>query len=72
MSFAIKCDRCGKYFDKYGRKRSIDGSFVRGIKIFTSGPYIEYDLCENCIEDLYEFMGFDEDENKEDLYEKRN
>ena len=66
MSFAIKCDRCGKYFDKYGCKRSIDGSLVRGIKIFTSGPYIEYDLCENCIEDLYEFMGFDEDKDKDD------
>ena len=60
-----------KYFDKYGHKRSIDGSFVRGIKIFTSGPYIEYDLCENCIEDLYEFIGFDEDENKEDWIWKK-
>lgn len=59
MSLAIKCDRCGKYFDRYGHKRSMGG-----IKIFTSGPYIEYDLCENCIEDLYEFIGFNED--KED------
>ena len=60
MSFAIKCDRCGKYFDKYGRKRSIDGSFVRGIRIFTSGPYIELDLCEKCIDDLYDFLGIEE------------
>ena len=66
MSFAIKCDRCGNYSDKYGRKRFINGDFVRGIKIFTSGPYRECDLCENCVEDLYEFMGFDEDEDKED------
>lgn len=66
MSFAIKCDRCGKYFDKYGPKRSINGSFVRGIKIFTSGPYEECDLCVNCIEDLYEFMRFDEIKDKED------
>ena len=66
MSFAIKCDRCGNYSDKYGRKRFIKGDFVRGIKIFTSGPYIEYDLCENCIEDLYEFIGFDEDKDKEE------
>lgn len=63
MSFAIKCDRCGKYYDKYGGKRSIDGSFVRGIRIFTSGPHIECDLCENCIEDLYEFMGLDDEED---------
>ena len=66
MSFAIKCDRCGKYFDKYGHKRYIDGSFVRGIKIFTSGRDIECDVCESCIEDLYEYMGLDEDEDKED------
>ena len=66
MSFAIKCDRCGKYFDKYGPKRSINGSFVRGIKIFTSGSYGEYDLCANCIEDLYEFMRFDEIKDKEE------
>ena len=39
MSLAIKCDRCGKYFDKYRPKRSINGNFVRGIKIFTSGSY---------------------------------
>ena len=66
MSFAIKCDRCGKYFDKYRPKRSINGSFVRGIKIFTSGSYRECDLCENCVEDLYEFMRFDEIKDKED------
>ena len=66
MSFAIKCDRCGKYFDKYGPKRSINGSFVRGIKIFTSRPYEECALCVNCVEDLYEFMRFDEDKNKEE------
>ena len=66
MSFAVKCDRCRNYFDKYGRKRFINGDFVRGIKIFTSGSYQECDLCENCVEDLYEFMGFDKDEDKED------
>ena len=62
MSFAIKCDRCGKYFDKYGSKRSINGAYVRGIKILTSGPYREYDLCENCIEDLYKFMNINDEE----------
>ena len=61
MSLAIKCDRCGKYFDKYAPKRSIDGKFVRGIKIFTSGSYRECDLCEDCVEDLYKFMNIEED-----------
>ena len=64
MSFAVKCDRCGNYFDKYGRKRFINGEFVRGIKIFTSGPYREFDLCENCVEDLYKFMGLDKEDIK--------
>ena len=62
MSLAIKCDRCGKYFDKHGNKRSINGAYVRGIKIITSGPYREYDLCENCIEDLYKFMRLDKED----------
>ena len=61
MSLAIKCDRCGKYFDKYVSKRSIDGKFVRGIKIFTSGSYRECDLCEDCVEDLYKFMNIEDD-----------
>ena len=65
MSFAIKCDRCKKYFDKYGRKRSINGYFVRGIKIFTSGPYRELDLCEDCVEDLYKFVNIEDDDKEE-------
>ena len=60
MSDAKKCDRCGKYYDKSTNAKSIDGRSVRGIKIFTSGPYIELDLCEKCIDDLYDFLGIEE------------
>lgn len=57
MAHAVKCDRCGKYFDHYRDvKRTINGSFVRGIKIFTSGPYEEIDLCADCVEDMYKFV----------------
>ena len=60
MSAAKKCDRCGKYYDKCPNAKTINGYKVRGIKIFTSGPYIELDLCEKCIDDLYDFLGIDE------------
>ena len=41
--------------------KAINGYKVRGIKIFTSyGPYLELDLCEKCIDNLYDFLGIDE------------
>ena len=49
-----------KYYDKCPNAKTINGYKVRGIKIFTSGPYIELDLCEKCIDDLYDFLGIDE------------
>lgn len=65
MSSAIKCDRCGKYFDKYTSKRHIDGLCVRGFRMITSaGNHNAYDLCENCVEDLYTFMNLDKKEEK--------
>ena len=61
MSDAKKCDRCGKYYDKCQNVKTINGYKVRGIKIFTSyGPYLELDLCEKCIDDLYDFLGIEE------------
>ena len=61
MSFAIKCDRCGKYYDKSTSSKRINDYKVKGIKIFTSyGPYLELDLCEKCIDDLYDFLGIEE------------
>ena len=41
--------------------KAINGYKVRGIKIFTSyGPYLELDLFEKCIDNLYDFLGIDE------------
>ena len=60
MSSAIKCDRCGKYFDKYASKKFIGGLCVRGFRMITgNGNCNAYDLCENCVEDLYAFMNLD-------------
>ena len=59
MSAAKKCDRCGKYYDKSTNAKTIDGRNVKDIRISTSGPYMELDLCENCIIDLYDFLGID-------------
>lgn len=65
MSSAIKCDRCGKYFDKYTSKRYIGGVCVRGFRMFTTnGNCAPYDLCENCVEDLYTFMNLNKKEEK--------
>ena len=65
MSKVIKCDRCGKYFDKFTSKRYIGGLCVRGFRIITSaGNYKPYDLCENCVEDLYTFMNLDKKEEE--------
>ena len=68
MADAKKCDRCGKYYDKCTKKRYVNGCFVLGIKIYTSGPFRAYDLCEDCVEDLYKFMNIDDKEKAVDRY----
>lgn len=60
MASARKCDRCKKFYERNNGVKSINGNFVRTIKICTSGPYLELDLCDDCIKELYKFL------NKED------
>ena len=61
MASAKKCDRCGKYYDECTSTKRINDYRVKCIKIFTSyGPYLELDLCEKCIDDLYDFLGIEE------------
>ena len=64
MANAKKWDRCGKYYDKNKGVKSIDGCFVRGIRLETSGPYIDLDLCDSCIPELYTFLGLDKEKNE--------
>lgn len=61
MANAHKCDKCGSYYDK-NKVRSIDGRFVRGIRLETSGPYMILDLCDHCICELYTFLGLDKED----------
>lgn len=65
MAKAKKCDRCGKYYDKNEGIKSINGYFVRTIRLETSGPYMNLDLCDPCIYDLYKFLGLDEEDQNE-------
>ena len=46
MANAKKCDRCGEYYDEPGSN----------IVPVSEGISYKFDLCENCIEDLYDFL----------------
>ena len=56
MAFAKKCDRCKSYYDKNKGVKSINGHLFRGIRLETSGPYHVLDLCDLCIDELYNFL----------------
>lgn len=61
MANAKKCDRCGEYYDEPGSK------CIGGINIVpvSEGTRYKFDLCENCLEDLYDFLRLsDEVKNK--------
>lgn len=61
MANAKKCDRCGAYCDEPGSKR------IGGINIIpvSEGTIYTFDLCEDCLEDLYNFLRLgDEAKNK--------
>ena len=61
MANAKKCDMCGIYYDENKGVYSINGRFVRGVRLETSGPYRILDLCDNCVSDLYAFLGLDKE-----------
>ena len=68
MADVKKCDRCGKIYEKLPKNRTINDSYVCGIRIVArSGCSRSYDLCEGCIDALYKFMSCKNDEEvKED------
>lgn len=62
MAEAIKCDRCGKYYEENIEHRtngSIIGGTISGIATVSSVRNIDkwYDLCDSCLSDLKKFMG---------------
>ena len=61
MANAKKCDRCGEYYDEPG------SNCIGGINIIpvSEGTIYTFDLCEDCLEDLYDFLRLnDEVKNK--------
>ncbi|MFQ9509500.1 MAG: hypothetical protein ACLRZ7_00815 [Lachnospiraceae bacterium] len=61
MANAMKCDRCGQYYDENKQHKTtgcILGSKITGISLVcgdgSSDTWI--DLCDDCITDLKEFM----------------
>lgn len=65
MANAKKCDRCGSYYDRNKGVKSINGCFVRGIRLETSDRNRILDLCDHCICDLYTFLGIDKEKNED-------
>lgn len=61
MANAMKCDRCGQYYDENKQHKTIGrilGSKITGISLvcdFDSHDKM-IDLCDDCITDLKEFM----------------
>ena len=59
MANAKKCDRCGKYYD-INHAKSMHGNFVTSISINSTSQYHQvFDLCDECIVDLYKFLGLE-------------
>ena len=61
MANAKKCDRCGVYYDKnqkFKLKKSL-GDFADGITFTGVNGNVssQFDLCDDCIERLYIFLG---------------
>ena len=61
MAAAMKCDRCGKYYDDNEGKRqgitNISDSTIIAIKYLHRNTSVSrFDLCDDCIRKLKDFM----------------
>jgi len=60
MSKAKKCDRCGKYYtdckDMSLRHRDRTVNYITLGSIYNSGYGIAFDLCNDCVTELFEFL----------------
>lgn len=66
---ALKCDRCGKYYEKnvlVKSKGSVIGSVIGGIYTRTKDGKADepFDLCDDCIKSLFEWKGKPEFEDR--------
>jgi hypothetical protein len=73
MSKAMKCDRCGKFYEKNRVKWNYGGSITRGINVVNNNNLIavECDLCDSCIEDFRAFMDHYDDTEEDKNGEER-
>ena len=57
MSNALKCDRCGKLYEKYvGIQLVENGNSFHGFSISGYGRANTYDLCEECMSSLIDWI----------------
>lgn len=63
MARAMKCDRCGKYYDRNGlyKIRRYD-EIMAGIRFegYNNVDRRSIDLCDDCLKALIKFLGFKE------------
>ena len=62
MAHAMKCDRCGKYYDE-NRLYKIRKYNERMVGIRFEGYHnmdLSIDLCDDCLKALIKFLGFKE------------
>ena len=62
MAAAKKCDRCCKYYDKNEKHTVPENGYkyiLGGIAttiIRTNNMFKQYDLCDECLDDLFDFL----------------
>lgn len=60
MSKAKKCDRCGKYYTDCKnmslRHKDRTVNYITLGSIYNSGYGIDFDLCNDCVTELFEFL----------------
>lgn len=66
---ALKCDRCGKYYEKnvlVKSKGAVLGSIIGGFFTRTENGKVDepFDLCDDCIKSLFEWKGKPEFEDR--------
>lgn len=69
MAKAMKCDRCGDFYEHY--RMGYMGKYINGISLAntTKGEYINlcmFDLCPKCCEELIKWLGDEKEEGEED------
>ena len=67
---AMKCDRCGKFYDAYNYKlNKHEHGNTLSIWNITTNAYEEFikkfDLCKDCMDELEEFLGMNKEKEND-------